>query len=131
MNASFNEKSVWIQLVSVFIILGLYFIIAANMLLKGITEIMAFVPLFIAAVILLVAVLVAGHIVAAITNGPEGPDERERLIRWRAEKNSSWILSAGMLAAIACLVLSIDNVWIAQVFNKPLEDVFKYDSMPN
>jgi hypothetical protein len=128
MNASFEEKSVWIQLFSMVVVLGTYFVRASGMLSRGITDLMAFVPLFLAAVMLLVAVLVAGHIVVAIAGRSEGSDERDRLIGWRAESHSSWILSVGVLAAITGLVMSVDPVWIAHLllFSILLTDVAKY-----
>lgn len=115
MNASFEEKSVWIQLLSIVAVLGSYFVVAALMLSNGITNLIAFVPLFIVAVGLLVIVLIVGHIVAAAASSPEGRDERDRLIEWRAESNSSWILGVGVLAAITGLVVSVDSVWIAHL----------------
>jgi len=115
MNASFEEKSVSIQLVSMVTVLGSYFVVAARMLSKGVTTVIAFVPLFIVATGLLVGVLVVGHIVIAIASRPKGRDERDRLIEWRAESNSSWILGAGMFAAITGMVVSVDNVWIAHL----------------
>ncbi len=115
MNASFEEKSVWIQLISLVAVLGSYFVVAALMLSNGVTVVVAFVPLFTLAVVLLVVVLVVGHIVVAIASRPEGRDERDRLIEWRAESNSSWILGVGVLAAITGLVVSVDNVWIAHL----------------
>src|SRR6185312_15279963 len=62
MSASFEEKSVWIQLISMVAVLGSYFVIAARMLSNGVTVVIAYVPLFIVAVIMLVVVLVAGHV---------------------------------------------------------------------
>jgi hypothetical protein len=115
MNVSFEEKSVWIQLLSLVAVLGSYFIVAALMLAQGVTTIIAFVPLFIVAVVLLVAVLVVGHIVVAIASKPDGRDERDRLIEWRAESNSSWILGAGVIGAITGLVFAINTVWIAHL----------------
>jgi len=115
MSASFEEKSVWIQLISMVAVLGSYFVIAARMLSNGVTVVIAYVPLFIVAVIMLVVVLVAGHVVVAIASKPEGRDERDRLISWRAESNSSWILSVGVLAAITGLVASVGSVWIAHL----------------
>jgi hypothetical protein len=115
MNASFEEKSVWIQLVSMVAVLGSYFVVAALMLSKGVTAVIAFVPLFIVAVVLLVVVLVVGYIVVAIASRPEGRDERDRVIEWRAESNSSWILGAGVFVAITGLVVSVDNVWIVHL----------------
>lgn len=115
MNASFEEKSVWIQLFGVVAVLGAYFVVAGLMLSRGITALPAFVPLFAVAVVLLVVVLTAGHILAAITGRPEGRDERDRVIEWRAESNSSWILGAGVVVAIMGLVVAVDNVWIAHL----------------
>jgi len=88
----------------------------------------AFVPLFFVAVVLLVVVLVAGHTVVAIASKPEGRDERDRLIGWRAERNSSWILSVGVLTAITGMVLAIPNVWIAHLlmFSMLLSEVARY-----
>lgn len=115
MNASFEEKSVWIQLISMVGVLGTYFVVAARLLSQGVTAVAAFVPLFFVATVLLVIVLVVGHTAVAIASRPEGRDERDRLIKWRAERNSSWILSVGVLAAITGLVMSIANVWIAHL----------------
>jgi hypothetical protein len=115
MHASFEEKSVWIQLVSTVAVLGAYFVVAALMLSKGVTTVIAFVPLFIVSVALLVVVLTVGHVVVAITARPDGRDERDRIIEWRAESNSSWILGVGVLAALTGLVVSLDNVWIAHM----------------
>ncbi|HKW51760.1 MAG TPA: hypothetical protein VJQ53_08515 [Candidatus Eisenbacteria bacterium] len=115
MNASFEEKSVWIQLIGMVVVLGSYFVVAARMLSMGVTVVAAFVPLFCVAVVLLVVVLVAGHTIVAIASRPEGRDERDRVIEWRAERNSSWILSVGVLAAITGMVLSVANVWIAHL----------------
>ena len=128
MNASFEEKSVWVQLVSMVVVLGSYLVKAGGMLSDGITNLMAFVPLFLASVLLLVTVLVVGHIVAAIAGRPESSDERDRLIGWRAESRASWILSVGVLASITGLVKSVDHVWIAHLllFSMLLTDVAKY-----
>ncbi len=128
MNASFEEKSVWIQLISMMVALGSYFAVAGLMLSKGVTVLVAFVPLFIVTVVLLVAVLVVGHVVVALASKPEGRDERDRLIEWRAESNSGWILAVGVLAAITGMVVSIDNVWIAHLlmFSMLLSEVAKY-----
>lgn len=115
MNASFEEKSVWLQLISLTTVLGSYFVIAALMLSKGVTVLIAFVPLFIVAVVLLVVVLVVGHTIVAIASRPEGRDERDQLIKWRAESNSSWIVGLGVFAAITGLIVSVDTVWIAHV----------------
>lgn len=115
MNASFEEKSVWIQLAGLTAVLGSYFAVAALMLSQGVTALVAYVPLFGAAVVLLVVVLAVGHIVVAIASRPEGRDERDRLIEWRAESRSSWILGAGVIAAITAMIVGVENVWVAHL----------------
>jgi uncharacterized membrane protein HdeD (DUF308 family) len=114
-DASFDEKSVWIQLASVVVGLGAYFVVAGRMLFDGIEVLAAYMPLFALAVVLIVAVNVAGHIVAAIASRPEGRDERDRLITWRAESNSSWILGVGVIVAIIGLVVPVGEVWVAHL----------------
>lgn len=110
---SFEEKSVWVQLIGMAVVLGSYLVLAARMISNGVSALPAFVPLFAVTIVLMIAVLAAGHIVIAIASRPEGRDERDRLISWRAEGNSSWLLGAGVILAITGLVWSIDNVWIA------------------
>lgn len=90
-----------------------FFFVSTRMLSAGIDQVVAYVPLFTVAVVLLVVLLIAGHIAAAIMDRPENPDERDRVIGWRAESNSSWILGLGVLTAVAGMVLAIDTVWIA------------------
>ena len=97
MKSSFEERSVWIQLVSLVTILRAYFVVAGVMMSRREPVLSAFVPLFVAAIVLLVIVLTVGHIVAAIGEHPggrsggrpEGRDERDRLIGWRAYSRRS------------------------------------------
>ncbi len=115
MGASFEEKSVWIQLICMVVGLGAYFVIAGRMLAAVVTVLPAYLGLFIASVVFMVVLLVVGHIVVAIAwrkNGIER-DERDRLISWRAESNSGWLLATGVLCAIAAMVAGIELAWIA------------------
>jgi hypothetical protein len=111
MSASFEEKSVWIQLVGVVVALGAYFVVAGLMLAHGITILVAYVPLFAVAVVLLVVILVGGHVVAALTGRSEPPDERDRMIEWRGGGGAA----TGVFAALGALVLSVEAVWVAHV----------------
>jgi hypothetical protein len=115
MNASFEEKSVWIQLVGLVVALGLYFVIAGLMLAAGVTHIMPYVPLFAVAVVVLVIVMTAGHALAALLRRPEPRDERDRLIEWRAESSAGWVLGVGVIGAICCLIISIAPVYVAHL----------------
>lgn len=112
---SFEERSVWVQLVSLLTVLGGYFVVSGWMLFRGVERIGPYVPLFMAATVLLVIVLVVGHIVAAVIGKAERRDERDRLIGWRAESNSSWLLGAGVFSALTALAFGVQPVWIAHL----------------
>ena len=115
MDTSFEEKSVWIQLVSLVVGLGGYLVVAGLMLSNGVTALPPFVPVFAVAIILIVAINIAGHVVAAINGGADDADERDRLIGCRAESRSSWILGVGVIGAIMALILSVGSVWVAHL----------------
>lgn len=113
MGASFEEKSVWVQLVSLLVAQGAYFVVAGMMLSSGVRQVVAFMPLFGASIVFMVVVSVVGHVVAAVTGRPEARDERDRLIAWKAESRSSWLVAAGVVCAIGAMLGSVDNVWTA------------------
>lgn len=113
MNGSFEEKSVWVTLFGLLVVFGVYFFLASRMLMAGITAVVPYVPLLAVAVALLVMLLTLGHIVVAVASRPDGRDERDRLVEWRAENNSSWVLGVGAIAAIFGLATPIGPAWIA------------------
>ncbi len=113
MNASFEEKSVWVQLVATAIGLGVYFFLASKLIAIGVNELPPYAILFTVTTIFLVVMMVVGHVIAAITGKPEGRDERDRLIEWKAEARSSWILAVGVFGAITAMLFKVSNVWIA------------------
>ncbi len=115
MSASFEEKSVWIQLGALSICLGAYFVIAGRLLASGVREMSAFASLFIGAVVVMVFLMIIAYAVAALTGKPEGRDERDRLIEWKAEHRSGWLTAAGMLAAVACMAAGVASVWTANL----------------
>ena len=115
MDMSFEEKSVWIQLSSLVVGLGGYLVVAGLMMSNGVSALPAFVPVFAVAIVLIVAINVAGHAVAAIASRADEPDERDRLIGWRAESRSAWILGVGAIGAIIALILSVDGLWVAHL----------------
>lgn len=112
---SFEERSVWIQLVSLVVVFAAYLAVSAVMLSKGVMLLPPYVAVFGVATILLVVILALGHTIAVMMGKPEPRDERDRLIAWRAEGNSSWLLAAGVFGAIAALVASVPTVWVAHL----------------
>ena len=115
MDTSFEEKSVWIQLLSLVVGLGGYLVVAGLMLSNDISALPAFVPVFAVAIALIVAINIAGHVVAAIASRSHEADERDRVIGYRAESQSSWILGVGVIGAIIALILSVGGVWVAHL----------------
>jgi hypothetical protein len=63
----------------------------------------------------LIAVLVVAHVVAAIVDRPSDPDERDRVIEWRAESRSGWLLANGVAVALVAMLFEAPNVWTAHV----------------
>lgn len=115
MSMSFTEKSAWIQMASMGLVLGGYFVVAGRMMASGVDVLPAYVPLFVVTVVAMVVVQIAGHILAAVTGRTEGPDERDRVIGWRADSNSSWLLGAGVLVGITAMVFGMSDVWVAHL----------------
>lgn len=115
MGASFEEKSVWIQLAGLVLGLGAYFVVAGLMLAQGQRAMPAYAVLFMVSVIAMVIFLIVGHAVAAIVARPEGRDERDRLFTWRSEHHSSWLVATGVLVGVTCMVFGVDNIWTANL----------------
>ncbi|MDX2117109.1 MAG: hypothetical protein SFY96_02890 [Planctomycetota bacterium] len=115
MSASFEEKSVWVQLIAMTVALGVYFFIAGRMLASGVHSVGAFAALFMIAVVFMVVLMVIAYVVAALTTKVEGRDERDRLIAWKAEHHSAWLTAVGMLGAVACMAAGVNNVWTANL----------------
>lgn len=113
MNASFEEKSVWITLFGLLATFVGYFYVAAQMLSAGVMAVAPYVAVLLVTTALLVAILVVGHIVVAIASRPDGRDERDRVIEWRAESNSAWLLGVAALVSIGGLALGVGGAWIA------------------
>jgi hypothetical protein len=113
--ASFEERSVWIQLAGLAISLAGYLFLAWRMLASGATAVPAFAAVLGVSVALLIVILIAGHIVAAANSRPEGRDERDRMIEWRAEARSGWLLATGVIVGLGCMVTGVPNVWTANL----------------
>jgi hypothetical protein len=113
--ASFEEQSVWIQLAGLTISFAGYLFVASRMLASGVTSVLPFAAVLGVSVTLLIVILVGGHVVAAVASRPEGRDERDRLIEWRAEARSGWLLATGVIVGVGCMVVGVPNVWTANL----------------
>lgn len=142
-STSFEERSAWIQLISQLVGMGAYTAVAGPILAEGVraveeearaqaltaltgaSELSAavegaqvappsFFPVLLA-VALIIVINVVGHAVAAIASRPEGRDERDRVIGWRAAHGSEWVLGLGTVVGITALMFELEGVWIAHL----------------
>ena len=117
MNLSFQEKSLWIMLVSLILAFGFYFVNAIGAhaaLAVGLPplarDVLApHVGLFIAAVGLLVILSVAGHVVVALVDRDPRTDERDRLIALKGTSYGSFVLAAGVFLSLTAAVFTRGN----------------------
>jgi len=98
--SSYQEKSAWVQMLAILLVLGGYSTTVFTRLGEGVLELQAYRGLLLGAAITLMIVTVAGHIFAALMATPEHADERDQLIALKEESRSSWLLATGVLAAI-------------------------------
>lgn len=112
MNTSFNEKSAWIQFLSLLVIGAIYGVSATNLMENGATNIGAFVPLLIKTGVLLILVMIVSHIVLAIITKPEKADERDLMITVKSLGGSSRVLEVCVLVAIIAIINSVSIVWV-------------------
>ncbi|HSH27374.1 MAG TPA: hypothetical protein VK972_06365, partial [Wenzhouxiangella sp.] len=75
---SFQEKSAWGTLVALLAIGGLYFRTTIGLLQAGELHLQSTFGLAVGLTVLLVVVLVAYHVLVAISGGAEDEDERDR-----------------------------------------------------
>lgn len=107
MSLSFQEKSLWLMLVSLVAAFGGYF---SNVLpAQGVNVMPHQMVLFGVAVATLVAVQVVGHIIIAVGDRYTDPDERDRLIALKGTRNASYVLGAGVFLALCAGVMTPGN----------------------
>lgn len=114
---SFREKMAWVQLIGCLAVYSVYFWIAAEAILNGHEQSLAFV--FIASVIVLTVIMVVPAIILAIRGREEAEapeDERERAIRLRAT-SVAWVILNGAVwcAAAAGIVFDLSPIAIANL----------------
>jgi cytochrome b subunit of formate dehydrogenase len=107
MGLSFQEKSLWLQFVSLIAVFGLYFFTILP------TDTMTVLPhqvgLFVGMVVLLVILMVTGHILIAIIDRRTGTDERDQLFELKGERNSSYVLATGVFLSLCAAVFVEGN----------------------
>ena len=112
---SFEEKSVWIQLGCLLVVLAGYAIVAGNMMAAGILDVTSYIQPFTGAIICVIILTIAGHVIAASQGRPEKRDERDRLIECKAKTLSTHVLEFGALVALIMLASGVNTLWSAHV----------------
>jgi len=118
MSMSFQEKSLWVSLAGLLLAFGGYFHSAYATVLqtpaaKDVLPHQA--GLFIAATVVLVVLLVAGHVVIALLDRRTDTDERDRSIQLRGGRYGSYVLATGVFFALCTSLMTEGNAVMAHV----------------
>ena len=105
---TFREKSLWVVVLSTVVVYAFYFWRAVAI---GSADPGRVGGLFLEAVILLVALQVAGQIAIAVGTRPQPDDERDRLIAMAATRNAYWVLVVSAWGVLGIAVLSLGTFW--------------------
>ena len=107
MDLSFQEKSLWLMGGSLVTVFGFYF---ASVLPSEAANVMPqHVARFLLAVVVLVVMQIAGHIVIAIVDRRSTSDERDTLIQLKGMRNAGYVLATGVFLALCLAVVSEGN----------------------
>jgi hypothetical protein len=110
---SFQEKSLWLMLVSLLTAFGLYFV---AVLPNHATVILPQeVGLFVVAVVMVVIMQIVGHAVIAIIDRRPQTDERDRQVMLRGSRYGSIVLAIGVFGALCAAVLTEGNFIFAHL----------------
>ncbi len=113
MGSSFREKSLWLMLVSLVLGFGVYFaLVLPNAVLNVMPGQMA---LFVLAVVLLVILQIAGHIVIALFDRRTEADERDRMIGLKGTRNAAYVLATGVFFALCAALWTPGNFVFSHV----------------
>ena len=112
---SFHGKSTALMLAIVIGVYGWYFVTVARWASVAPVAEIAYQPLMLATVVVLVILAVGGHILLAVIPPYAGrqPDERDRLIEARGESIGGVVLGAGAVGGVFLAMAESDYFWIA------------------
>lgn len=115
MRMSFQGKSTALMLAVIIGVYGWYFVTVARWASVDPVSEIAYQPLMLATVVVLVILAVGGHILLAVIPPYAGrqPDERDRLIEARGESIGGLALGAGAVGGIFLAMAEFDYFWIA------------------
>ena len=113
---SFQEKSAFATLAGLFVVYGVHFAIVGRWLAASSVGEIAYQPLMLVAVVVLVVFAVVSHIVIAVVNPKEADayDERDRLIDLRSERVGGYVLAVGVFFGLVLAMGEVEHFFVAQ-----------------
>lgn len=115
MNKSFQEKSIWISLVTISLIFGYYFVRVFKMASQDEINITQSIVLLISVIVMVIIVEVIFHIIISLKSRPQALDERDRLIELKATRNAYFVLVLGIFVPIAGIAAQVRPFIVAHV----------------
>ncbi|MFV1988380.1 MAG: hypothetical protein ACC682_13955 [Gemmatimonadota bacterium] len=107
MDLSFHEKSLWLMFGSLVTVFAFYF---GSVLPNDAADVMPQqVVMFVLAIIVLVIMQVAGHVVIAMVDRRTETDERDRLIELKGTRNAGYVLATGVFLSLSLALISEGN----------------------
>ena len=103
MDLTFQEKSLWVSLLSIGVLYGYYFFAVANGAQQPSRTAMLWAMIGI--IVLLIVVEIICHAVIGSFHAPEKLDERDRRIEARAGSISHFILAGGVVIVLGRMVI--------------------------
>ncbi len=119
LSMSFEEKSTWASLLIILLVFVGYFSQVFDGLVTATLDKAEITGLFIGAVVSVIVLEIALHVVIAIINVKDADqhmDERDRLFSIRAGNISGWVLGFGVLMiASQTFIYELSPLWIANL----------------
>ena len=115
MNKSFEEKSIWISLLTISLIFGYYFVRIVQMVSQDDINVAQSIVLIISVIVMVIIVEVVFHIIIALKDRPEALDERDRMIELKATRNAYFVLVFGIFLPMAGIAAQVRPFIVAHV----------------
>lgn len=107
MDLSFQEKSLWLMFGSLVTVFLFYF--GTVLPSEAVDVLPQQIGTFVLALIILVVMQIAGHIVIAIVDRRAETDERDRLVQLKGTRNAGYVLATGVFLALCSALMSEGN----------------------
>lgn len=107
MDLSFQEKTLWLMFASLLTVFAYYF--GTVLPSDAVNVAPQQIAVFVFAIVVLVIMQIAGHIVMAIVDRRTETDERDRLIRLTGTRNAGYVLATGVFLALCLALISEGN----------------------